>query len=81
MAEDNTADEQDDLVPPPEGEQEMTHEEYSHGIRMLGLMPQLVDMALSQTLLAIDEYYNGDRAWAERWLVRAYEANQKDEDK
>jgi hypothetical protein len=56
----------------------MSHAEYLEGIRLLGLMPQLVDMALNQTLLAIDEYYNGDREWAELWLVRAYEANQKE---
>ena len=40
-----------------------------------------VTLALNQATLAIDEYYNGDRAWAERWLIRAYEANQKDEAK
>jgi hypothetical protein len=39
------------------------------------------DDALNQAHLVIDEYYNGDRAWAERWLLRAYEANQKDEAK
>lgn len=56
----------------------MTHEEYLHGIRMLGLMPDLVDRARDAAILAIDEYYNGDREWAERWLLRAYEANQKE---
>ncbi len=40
-----------------------------------------VDDALNQAHLAIDEYYNGDRVWAEQWLLRAYEANQKDEAK
>jgi hypothetical protein len=35
-----------------------------------------VNMALNQAQLAVNELYNGDRAWAERWLVRAYEANQ-----
>ena len=40
-----------------------------------------VSDALHDAQTAIFEYYNGDRAWAERWLVRAYEANQKDEAK
>ena len=26
--------------------------------------------------LALWEYHNGDRQWAERWLLRAFEANQ-----
>ena len=39
------------------------------------------DEALDAARLAIDELYNGDRKWAERWLVKAYEANQKDEAK
>jgi hypothetical protein len=37
-----------------------------------------VSDALNDAQTAIEEYYNGDRDWAERWLVRAYEANQKD---
>ncbi len=36
-----------------------------------------VSKALDAALLATEEFYNGDRAWAERWLIRAYEANQK----
>ncbi len=32
--------------------------------------------ALDAFQLAISEYYNGDRAWAEQWLIKAYEANQ-----
>ncbi len=31
--------------------------------------------ALDAAQLALTEYYNGDRAWAERWLLRAHEAN------
>jgi hypothetical protein len=34
-----------------------------------------VDDALCAAHLAIDEYYNGDRVWASKWLVAAYEAN------
>ncbi len=40
------------------------------------IYPQEIDDALNQALLAIDEYYNGDREWAENWLIRANEANQ-----
>jgi len=39
-----------------------------------------VEDALAAALCAIDEYYNGDREWAERFLIKAYEAN-KDEAK
>jgi hypothetical protein len=31
--------------------------------------------ALDAAQLAISEYYNGDRAWAEWWLIKAAEAN------
>jgi hypothetical protein len=34
-----------------------------------------VSAALDAAVLAIDEYYNGDRAWAEQWLIKAMEAN------
>jgi hypothetical protein len=37
----------------------------------------LVSDALDAMELAIDEYYNGDRAWAEEWLLKALEANQE----
>jgi hypothetical protein len=37
-----------------------------------------IEQALDAARLAIEEYYNGDRAWAERWIVRAYEANLKE---
>jgi hypothetical protein len=33
-----------------------------------------VSEALDAAQLAIEEYYNGDRAWAEEWLLRASEA-------
>lgn len=33
-----------------------------------------IDLARDAAILAIDEYYNGDRAWAEKWLLAAYEA-------
>lgn len=33
--------------------------------------------ALDQAQLAIYEYHNGDRGWAEEWLLKAYEANQE----
>ncbi len=58
-----------------------TLEGYYEGVRHLGLMPDLIDRARDAAILAIDEYYNGDRAWAERWLLRAYEANQKEKAK
>jgi|HubBroStandDraft_6_1064221.scaffolds.fasta_scaffold00050_102 hypothetical protein len=41
------------------------------------IYPQDIDDALNQALLVIDEYYNGDRAWAEAWLLKAHEANQE----
>lgn len=37
----------------------------------------LVSDALDAMELAIDEYYNGDRAWAEDWLLKAMEANRE----
>ncbi len=36
-----------------------------------------VSEALDAAQLAIREYYNGDREWAERWLLRAAVANEK----
>jgi hypothetical protein len=36
-----------------------------------------IEDALNTAQTAIDAYYNGDRVWAERWLLRAYEANQE----
>lgn len=39
------------------------------------------ELAIDAAHLAIDEYYNGDRAWGEQWLLKAYAANQKDEAK
>jgi hypothetical protein len=41
------------------------------------IYPQDIDDALNQAHLVIDEYYNGDRAWAEAWLLKAHAANQK----
>ena len=38
--------------------------------------PTEVLTALDAARLAIEEYYNGDREWAESWLMKAYEANQ-----
>ena len=35
-----------------------------------------VSEALNAAQLAIDEYYNGNRDFAEAWLLKAYEANQ-----
>ena len=40
-----------------------------------------INEALDMAQLAIMEYHNGDRAWAEAWLIRAYEANQKEKAK
>lgn len=37
--------------------------------------PTDIDNALDAAQLAITEYYNGDRAWAEQWLLNAYAAN------
>ena len=34
-----------------------------------------VEDALNAAILAIDEYYNGDRKWAEVWLLKAFAAN------
>lgn len=33
--------------------------------------------ALYAAELAVLEYHNGNREWAERWLLRALEANEK----
>lgn len=40
-----------------------------------------VQDALNECQAVIFDYYNGQRESAERWLVKAYEANQKDEAK
>jgi hypothetical protein len=40
---------------------------------------EAIKCARNQAWYALDEYYNGDRVWAEQWLLRAYGANQKDE--
>lgn len=37
--------------------------------------PINIDEALEKAELAIDEYYNGDREWAENWLLKANRAN------
>ncbi len=34
-----------------------------------------VNDALDAAQVAIDEYYNGDREWAEAWLLKATTAN------
>lgn len=34
-----------------------------------------IERALEQAHQAITAYHVGDRAWAERWLLKAYEAN------
>jgi len=39
--------------------------------------PGEIEAALNEAELAIMEYHNGDRAWAEQWLLKAYEANQE----
>ena len=36
-----------------------------------------ISSALDAATLAIDEYYNGDRAWAEEWLLKAMKANKE----
>ena len=36
--------------------------------------PEDVNKALDAAQLAIDEYYNGNREWAERWLLSAHKA-------
>lgn len=40
-----------------------------------------VSEALDAAQLAITEYYNGDRAWAERWLLNACAANRNPKEK
>lgn len=37
-----------------------------------------IDEAVRAAHLALDEYYNGDCAFGEAWLLKAYEANQKE---
>jgi len=39
--------------------------------------PAETEAALNAALLTIDNYYNGDRVYAERWLLAAYDVNQK----
>ncbi len=34
-----------------------------------------ISEALNAAQLAIDEYYTGDRAWAEQWLLLAHRVN------
>jgi hypothetical protein len=36
---------------------------------------EMLEEALKNVELALDEYYNGDREWAERWLLKAARAN------
>lgn len=38
-----------------------------------------VNEALDAAELALDEYYNGDREFAEKWLLKAVEANRQTE--
>jgi len=47
-----------------------------HGATALGLSAE-TEAALNAALLTIDNYYNGDRVYAERWLLAAYDVNQK----
>ncbi len=37
-----------------------------------------IQEALDAAQLAITEYHNGDREWAERWLTKAAKANVED---
>jgi len=39
--------------------------------------PNEIQSALDEAEMALDGYYNGDRTSAEKWLLIAYEANQK----
>lgn len=50
---------------------------YWDGELVRWVYPSEVSEALDAAQLAIEEYYNGDRQWAERWLLRAKEAQQK----
>ncbi len=36
-----------------------------------------IQEALDAAQLAITEYHNGDREWAERWLIKAAQANEE----
>ena len=36
-----------------------------------------VQEAIDAATVAIEEYYNGDREWAEQWLLKAMKANEK----
>jgi hypothetical protein len=57
-------------VVPPMRHHACDHEPASARQRLADL-----SVALDAAVLAIDEYYNGDRAWAEEWLLKAAEAN------
>ena len=36
-----------------------------------------IERAVSAAELAVSEYWAGDRAWAERWLLAAFEAGKE----
>lgn len=36
-----------------------------------------ISKALDTAQLALSEYYSGDREWAEKWLLAAYDASRK----
>jgi hypothetical protein len=64
------------MVSPPEGAEAMTDDRRWDTELQRWVYGIEVSDALNDAQTAIEEYYNGDREWAERWLVRAYQANQ-----
>jgi alcohol dehydrogenase class IV len=54
----------------------MRHHACDHETTETMQRKHLVSDALDAMELAIEEYYNGDRAWAEEWLLKAMAANQ-----
>jgi hypothetical protein len=76
------------MVPPPERAEEMSDCPLTHEIICTDPIclndgcrvrktEALHQRALNEAILAVDLYRSGqDSAWAEQWLLKAYEANQ-----
>jgi len=61
----------------PEKSEAMSADRYWHTEMQAWVWDSEVNEALDAAQLAITEYHNGDRAWAEQWLIQALEANRK----
>lgn len=57
----------------------MRHHACDHEATEVTRRKTAVSAALDAAELAIEEYHNGDRAWAEEWLLKAAEANREKE--